>query len=278
MTYRCGLWIVGTFVTAAACGGSTAPAAAPTPAAPSPLPPQRGIVSFTGNVYDSAFRPIAAASVAVVGGTQPGESAVTDSTGAFGLAGEFNTATQFRARKDGYRDAVHPWRIGRDFFFLVLNGPSLDLSGRYVLTTEADESCTELPPDVRRRSYDATVSPNAFSTFPSGTTFIAQLAGPGLDKYFHFVSINVAGDYVYFDMSDNGIGEEVEDETYFNFGGVGGATATNGGTMISAAISGVIDYCVLKADNGAFYPCSGTGVLTRIQCSSQNNRLTLTRR
>ena len=102
-----------------------------------------------------------------------------------------------------------------------------------------------------------------------------MLSGEALDRYFHNVFIRVAGDVVTFDLSDNGIEEEVAPEAYLFVGGVGHVPVPAGAPAISAPLDGLIDYCVVESDPGAAYPC-GDHVIVRAQCRSANNRLTLT--
>jgi len=83
------------------------------------------------------------------------------------------------------------------------------------------------------------------------------------------------GDRVTFDLSDNGIEEEVAPETYFFVGGVGNAVTQAGATEISGPFSGVLDYCVLQSDPGTSYPCSDEAI-SRGRCSSANHRMILT--
>jgi len=87
--------------------------------------------------------------------------------------------------------------------------------------------------------------------------------------------ITVAGDRVTFDMSDNGIEEEVAPETYLFVGGMAYAPTQPGATTISAPLSGVVDHCVLKSDPGTAYPCTDQAI-RRVQRRSASHRMTLT--
>jgi hypothetical protein len=59
---------------------------------------------------------------------------------------------------------------------------------------------------------------------------------------------------VAFDMSNNGIEEEIAEEAYLFIGGYGQAVAQSGASTIAAQPNGTIDYCVLKSDPAAVYP------------------------
>ena len=57
-----------------------------------------------------------------------------------------------------------------------------------------------------------------------------MLSGESLDSYFHNVFIRVVGDVVTFDLSDNGIEEEIAPEAYLFVGGFGHAPASAAST------------------------------------------------
>jgi hypothetical protein len=199
-------------------------------------------------------------------------------SGRFTLTGQFNGATRLRATKDGYQSAIQTLSLQPVTFFLARER---SVGSSATLTVEADPACTELPSEAQRRTYAATITAfPALPPIPVNTWFVANLAGASLDNYFRVVHIHVFGDVVAFDLSDNGIEEEVAPETYLFVGGYGEAQPQAGATTVSAPLSfgpsgGVIDYCVVKSDPGAGYPCSDQAI-KRVQCRSRNNRLTLT--
>jgi hypothetical protein len=91
-----------------------------------------------------------------------------------------------------------------------------------------------------------------------------------------FVFLRVTEGVITFDLSDNGIEEEVAPEAYLYVGGVGSTPTQPGASTISAPLTtGLIDYCVVKSDPGTAYPCTDQAI-RRVQCQSVNNRLTLT--
>jgi hypothetical protein len=246
-----------------ACGGDHASAP---PTAPTRVPPQPAAVQLNGYVDDTTFQAVSNAIVEVLDGPQAGSSTVTDASGRFMFTGEFTEATRFRARKDGYQAAIQTLQPAMLFFL----GVDAHSGNSATLTVEADPACTELPSEVRRRTYAATIG----AANPGNTTFAAHLAGASLDSYFNSVYLRVAADGVIFDLSDNGIEEEVAPEAYLFVGGFGVARAQPGASTISAPLSsGLIDYCVVKSDPGAGYPCTDQAIV-RVQCRAP--RLTLT--
>ncbi|HKW02568.1 MAG TPA: carboxypeptidase-like regulatory domain-containing protein [Vicinamibacterales bacterium] len=249
------------------------------PAAPSPTPqttPAPTIPSVSGFVLDTANRSIVDALAEALDGPRVLSSTNTDGQGRFTLTGSFSGTTLVRVTKRGFLAGIQP-AAPTMWFMLPIDGPSLNLAGSYTLTLDVDPLCTDLPADLRTRVYQATVSADASAMRPANTLFYAQLSGATFDRYYHFVVLEVAGDFVTFDFSDNYILEEVAPESYLAVGGVGGASAVSGGSEVSARLDGTIDYCVVKSDKGSLYPCQGD-MVTHVQCESKNHRLTLTRR
>jgi hypothetical protein len=155
---------------------------------------------------------------------------------------------------------------------------SLNLAGNYTLLVEADPvACTDFPANLRSRTYQATISGGQPSRDRPVTFFVASLGGGDFDDYYHVVVLEVAGDQVTFDLSDNYVLEEIAPETYFAIGGVGGTQVMPGAASISASFNGSLDYCVTRSDKGGAYPCMGD-MVTHARCDSRNHRLTLTRR
>jgi len=266
--------LAGLGLTLVACGsGDQRSAVGPsTPASPPPS-------QMNGYVNDTAFRPVTSATVELLDGPQAGLSTITDANGKFSITAAITAATRFRATKEGYEPAIQTIQAmdprlssgPMTTFFLASNRPS---GNSATLTVEADPTCTDLPSEARSRTYPATVTGNSFST-PPNTTFLINLSGPSLDSYFRFVFLRVIDGALMFDLSDNGIEEEVSPEAYLFVGGVA-RTPQGGTTTISAPLTpGMIDYCVVKSDPGAAYPCTDQAIV-RVQCRSANNRLTLT--
>lgn len=266
---------VATLLAHGACSGQGP--ATRSPVAPAALRPAEEIAGY---VNDTAFQPVPNARVEVLDGPESGTTTITDASGRFSLEGEFTATTRFRAAKDGYEAAVQTLQPSTTIpsasrsltFFMSVAGAS---GNHATLTVEADGACSDLPSSVRVRTYPATVTAGAFPLLPANTAFFATLSGASLDGYFHVVFIRVEGARITFDLSDNGIEEEVAPETYYFVGGVGGARTQPGATSISGPFSGVVDYCTLKTDPGTLYPCSDQAI-TRVRCASANHRMSLT--
>jgi hypothetical protein len=66
---------------------------------------------------------------------------------------------------------------------------------------------------------------------------------------------------------------------YVAFYGEADVTVGSGGlSTIAAPFKGTIEYCELKPPAGPYYDCSPAMAAVREECTSNNSRLTLTRR
>jgi hypothetical protein len=153
---------------------------------------------------------------------------------------------------------------------------AVDLTGNYALTFDVGNACEEVPKDLRRRTYEATI---AFSgSYGSADLFLAELSGATFRDQ-RAVSIEVApqpsGYSVWLDFSDNVILEEPERGTYFMIAASGAATVqpTELFMISTPPITGYFNYCVVGPQN----QCSSS-VMVRSLCKSENSRWTLVRR
>lgn len=187
-------------------------------------------------------------------------------------------ATQFRATKEDHLAAVSTFSgVALTFTMQMLVAP-VSIAGDYTLMFIADAACTDLPNEVRTRTYAATITDQSPSVAPNTRLHVA-LSGADLDTYYNFLTFAVAGDYVSYDLSDNYVEEELAPETYVAIGGAGGASAgTTGGRTITASLNGSFDYCVTKTEMGSKYSCSADQAVVHARCTSANHRLVLTRR
>ena len=269
--------------TSVGCGDSTTPTS-PSATASVPQPTRMQLIGF---VSDSAFRPLAGATIDVVSGPQAGMSATADANGQFTITGDFDSATNFRASIAGHRTATQSWTCAtgascsgsgsaRPYlaFYLAPLVPPLNIAGDYTLTFVADPACTAFPTELRTRTYAATILPAALKNTPADSSFVVKVSGasflPRLDSF----QVGVAGDYVAFFLDaghDAPVVEQLAPDSYLAFSGNSAATVSAPST--SMAFDGWIDYCLnspLGFNNGC---SSGTG-----HCQSSNHQLILTRR
>jgi len=265
---------------------------APTQAVPEPV--SQGAVPSTGiwvngNVYDGVFRPVAGAVVEVLDGPQAGLSATADASGQFTLRGNFDDTTRFRASKEGYVDSAGTLVprcatcSGARYIYLVLGvpAPPVEIAGAYSLTLVADSTCTDLPSELRTRTYNATITPVSDSRVAPNTNFHATVSGAQFLKDLESFTIGVAGDLVAFDLRWEGpaVVEEVAPNTYIGFDGRADASVgTSRVSTLSASFQGSVDYCALKSPMGSYYDCQPGLASARAECESNNHQLILTRR
>lgn len=250
--------------------------AAESPVAPSV--PRETEFSLWGTVQDTAFRPIAGVVVEVLDRGM-GVSALTDSTGRFGLPGVFSGSITVRASKADYIPMTKTYETrfaGAQalHFSLELSRPPASIAGDYTATFRADPSCTQLPEATRTRTYTATVTPRAATP----TTYDVVLSGarfwpaPRTDRFFG----GVAGSSVRFIM-DEGDGLAVVEELApsQSLALYGEADGEIDGSAIAGSFSGSFDYC---SDSGSPPVGSLRCTATPVRCRSSNHRLTLIRR
>ncbi|MBA2438272.1 MAG: carboxypeptidase regulatory-like domain-containing protein [Acidimicrobiia bacterium] len=266
------------------------------PLAPSPVQPPAVHVTgdqLTGNVYDTARRPLADARIEVLDGPEAGLLTTSDSLGRFSLPGTFDDTTRFRASKDGYVAAIatrnfcaqcniHRWWIN---LVLDLVAAPVNIAGEYTLTIVASGACSALPADFRTRTYTASVVPapgrpnTSFDVKVSGAQFLQG------DRHF---TIKVAGDFIAGTLGyrhDNGLGyhdepglvEQVAPNTYLAFGGWFGASVTDVSTIV-APLDAFIDYCVTPSEMGPVYSCGPGQFVEHAECTSTTHQLLLRRR
>lgn len=274
----------------AACGDERRPG---TPTAPTVVPPIIVGELIKGNVYDTAYRPLAGARVEVLDGPQANTSALTDGAGEFSLRGIFDETTRFRAAKDGHESATgtlqfcaacNPQR--RMNFILGVLTPPVNIAGNYALTYTAASTCSQLPDDMRTRTYAATIEPVAIEGRPSNTLFKVITTGalfvPRL-AYDNF-HIGVAGDYLSLSIGDlhgrPGLVEQVLPTTYVALGGEAAGPVESNVSTISLPFDGFIDYCVTESAMVQYpYECSApNAVVAHARCESKDHRITMTRR
>ena len=235
-----------------------------------------GTYRLTGLVSDNGI-PISGAAVDVLDGSRAVMSARSDAEGIYRLYGLVGDV-EVRVRVDGYPDQVRGIPVGDDArldFPLPAGGV---LTGSYQLTITADATLcpvsvrNPLPTELRVRTYDATITPNAgqlsvklsagsllfgsFSGTQNGTNATFDIRGITTDPFYHY--------YTYFDRSLDLV-EQPSPGVYLIISGK--ATTSKVASGLSGQLSGVIG--VVRSLTGG-YPnftssCWGTQqfVLTR---------------
>jgi carboxypeptidase family protein len=266
------------------CGGR-----APTSPTPSPTPgvtPPRLTVSVSGLVYDTVSRPVPAARVEVINGTQVGSAVITNESGEFTFETPLEIQTQLRASKAGYRTETKPVLSGpgpvnpvRVVFQLGSVNPPVDVTGQYEIAFTADAACEALPGIARTRAYSATVTSTNISL--SGALFGAF----GDSLPWNSIYLQQFGDIARFSMYDPPILEVIANapppvpapfyprngDSYISISGE--ASGTIGREHSQVALLGSFEYCP-KVEYGASRQCA----VDVVTCRSAQHQMTMTRR
>lgn len=157
--------------------------------------------------------------------------------------------------------------------------PPVDLTGQYLLTFEAGNSCEQLPKELRTRTYEAGIEYIGAARDGTRDYFRANLSGAHFDSYARFFVIRVIDNYVHFDFSDSVIVEVPDPGTYFLIlGGAGDATVDPSDlSRISTLFEGYFSYCVTNSDFKFPYYCPEDAIV-HSRCTPKDSRWTLTRR
>jgi hypothetical protein len=208
------------------------------------------------------------------------------------MPGLFTGTITVRASKDGYvsdtntfpsHGAVLPGGEGVEMqLYLQPLGPNADITGVYTLTLTTDSACTNLPSELRTRTYTATIAagrPGSFFATLSDARFHSTVPcppgrPPETCTYNRF-GIGIAGDFatIYF-----GFIEQLSETTYLVLSA--GAGVSVGPTGITAPLDGEFLYCPTEPfliDQGTWACPSGAGVQDA-HCESDRHEFALVRR
>ena len=158
-------------------------------------------------------------------------------------------------------------------------------------TSVAQESCSGFPEELAVRSYQTSIgtspSPNVYQFDRPVNTEEPTLRGanawfPGGVSPVLF-SFAVVGQFVGFDMDEQGLLQEFPGFRYLNINGISSTTepATISGTSISVRMKGFFGYCELTAPLGNDAYCSAVPrdrVKTRSFCQSDHAVIVFTKR
>ena len=237
--------------------------------------------SLAGDVSDTAGRPLAGASVAVMDGPRAGASAMTDDAGRFSIPGTFMQSTlTIMASKEGYSPETRtfpprgrPVEGGHWWFSFGLEplAPSANLAGEYTLTLTTDEACTSLPEEARTRTYMASIVAGW-----RATTFVGTLRGAQI------VSLPVGSPYFAIGVADNfadvslSFVEQLTDGTYLAI--EGRTSASVGPSGITAPFNAHFVRCRNRPamSPGEYWWCGAD--VQGDECASAHDQLTLVRR
>ena len=266
---------------------------------------------FRGQTSDRIGRALGGVSVEVLEGPRAGTTRRTDVQGRFELtSSDFvaGSAVTLRFSRDGVqpRTAVAEWQSARasagySRFWLDTSDPPIGLEpGPYMLsvgfdpaaaTSVGQESCSGFPEGLAARRYQTSIStspsPNLYRFDRRVNTEEPTLHGidpwvEGMRSHVLF-SFAVVGQFVGFDMDEQGILEEFPGFRYLDIQGVSATTepATVSGTSISVRMNAHFSYCELTAPLGASSYCIAVPrdrVKARSVCRSDSATMVFTKR
>ncbi len=259
------LWrLLATVVVMASLGAGCSPAAPG--GASDPVPTG---LSLFGKVVDNAGRLLWGARVEVVTGQGMGTSVVTNEVGRYQLPSTLGGTISVRASKDGYQSSTYTLDLPRSSptdFILHFLGPSLDVAGNYTVTFTAAATCTELPPEARVRTYQASITrrpvPNFYGVTVSGGEFYSQYFNASVAGTFASFQTDAVGNYIH---------ERLTPTTSLSIDFYAGNAPVDVPTF-SVPMFARLAYCADDNPSDAFY-CQ----VPRIECSSSNHTFTLAR-
>jgi len=274
-----------------ACGSS--------PVDPSgPSAPSGAGTHLRGFVHDTVSRPVPGVLVEILDGGRAGARTTSNDAGEFAFTDGPNGAVTLRASRDGFipittTTAWSPNPNERTRVILKPVEPSQEiLPGAYTMTLISDPSasgwfgatCAGFPPELRRRSYEATIAPSTqFEGFQVRFTSptLISLPGPG----FGF-ALTQAAKFVGFELElgfGTGPTEQLSEHRYVTVLGSAPTAEPARSTEQSLTIPfwGTFEYCQLSAPLGGYNACSQVPAAQRVEyyvCSSKQDLMVFTKR
>jgi Carboxypeptidase regulatory-like domain len=242
------------------------------------------IVTIQGRVQDSLLRPIADARVTIVDGPLNGVSTTTNEEGRFALAASFRAAelTTVHIEKDGYWSATARWRPSGEIWVALRALALPDLEGQYTITFSAAAECSQLPSQVRSRTYFASISPRPDDRAYFTSTLTGAEFQHGYNTFFGAVGSNAARFSVYswdafnWWLEDQPIIERLPSGGYVAWMGTAMAPLVSSTASIVATLDGSVSYCAVPREpTMTNYPPTCSAVE---ECKSDHHQLVLKRR
>jgi hypothetical protein len=281
--------VVVAFAFLTACGSH--PESSPLPSTPSPVPPPSPppYQILNGYAYNTAFRPVAGATVTVLDGAQAGATTTSNEVGKFAFTGAFTVPTTLKVVKDGYITATVTARSngssGAIWAYVMLDAVArpVDLVGDYTLTIVADSACTGIPNELQTRNWPASIGITSGSNTQPGTSLTLAVSGGSFLANQDRFPIGVSGGDVTFSVysgeEEVGLVEKIAAGTFLAIGGSSLVSIDSGPVAkISAPFWGAIDYCALQSDTGWNYQCNSGPQTAYAHCESTQHQMILTRR
>lgn len=283
------------------------------PTTPTSSPDSNGSTHVRGSVVDTLAQPIAGVRIEVRDGPRFGASTSTDARGAFELVGGAIGKVRIVANRDGFFTTFidTSWQPGSSAEEVRIVMKALDptqpfQAGSYTLTVASDATtatgfqgvpCAGFPPDLLRRTYDASISARSY---PGADNFLVDLTSPQMTKppgatcvtsaAFPVVRgcfvLDVRGRFVGFSL-ENGWGWDwIEEWPGFRYLTISGYAPTSEAatfteTTTTVPFWGSFEYCVLRSPLDPHSSCSRVPpqeVIEYRSCSSTQDTMVFTKR
>jgi len=211
----------------------------------------------------------------------------TDADGSFTLSDAtfVDASVSLQIVKDGYAAAHVSIRNNSDAVRLIMTPVNLlTLDGAYTVTFSAADTCADLPPAARTRTYVARFQPSPNSQ----TIVVAPLSGADLFPFYNTISASVSNDAAVFYVDswdadsewgdDEPIIDRLASNTYVSLDGRGTSSILTSTASITATFNGTIAYCAASVDPLAqnFPLTCAAGAL--VACRSSHHQMMLTRK
>jgi hypothetical protein len=269
--------ILSAALSAATCGGT------PTqPYASTQVQPTSVVNVILGRATDTAFRAVAGVRVEMVGGPAAGIASVSDQNGYVSLRGSFSGPVTLSAAKAGYLSSTQVVDAATyPNVEFIMESPDTVATlepGSYALTYVADPSCNHLPPELRSRTYAATLT-RAHGAYAGG--YFVDVPGM-LFGQSRFI-LGLSGNYL---VTDDGqyptLFENVSPDTYLGIDFLIMTTTVQvvNPSEISVTFPGSFEYCKVSSGMAPNF-CdffSPPNVVAHDRCFAEHNQMILARR
>jgi hypothetical protein len=243
------------------------------------------LIAVAGRVTDTLGGGIPNATVRITEGPLAGASSSTNADGRFQFIGEIPEGQTLGVEvfRDGYSAFAGRVRARPELSFRLTPTQLIDLEGVYSVTFVAADSCSQIPTELRTRTYVATVSPERSDR----TNFTLKLSGASFQPAYDTFSAAVADDAVSLSvyswdafrwwLEDHPIIERVGEGRFVAMVGTARAVGvTSSASAITAPFRGTYSYCAaLTEPTTPYFPATCSAA---IECQSDGHRLLLARR
>jgi hypothetical protein len=279
-----------------ACDGAGSRPMSPTsPTSPAPS----GSTFLAGWAHDPVGRPLARVLLEIVDGPRAGRRTMSNERGEFQFDGGPSGAVTLRASRADLasttvttRWSTNPHERTR-VTLKPLEPPLAIVPGTYTMMLISDPlatgwfgaTCSGFPPELLRRTYEATLSPaTLFEGFEVRFTSPTLITLPG--PFGFGFALSQAGAFVGFELElgfGSGPTEALSDHRYLTVSGVAPTSepATLTDHSVTIPFSGTFEYCQLTAPMGGYNACNQVPAAERLEyhvCSSSQDQMVFTKR